>query len=233
MTVVPRFLDSTTAQRPHATQIKVCGITRIEDALQIAHYDINAVGLVFYSPSPRHLSSEQAKLIKACLPTHIASVAVVVNPDDELLVEITQQIEPDYIQFHGDETESRCLEPGIPYIKALRVQSSQQVQTANECYPTAAGLLLDAYVKDQVGGTGKTFSWRHVPKIDQPIILAGGLHYENIVQAVTAVKPAAVDVSTGVETRAGIKDIAAVRRFVAAVRKADELEYAHVSGWVE
>ncbi len=224
-----RFLDSKEAQRHHSTQIKVCGITRIEDALQIAQCDIAAIGMVFYPPSARNLSEEKAKVIRESLPANIASVAVVVDPEDELLDAITYSVKPDFIQFHGDETERRCCEPGIPFIKALRVKNSEQVKQAVDAYPAASGLLLDAYVKNKVGGTGRTFSWDHVPQVDKPIILAGGLHRENIVQAIGQVGPMAVDVSTGVELSPGVKSPSAVREFVAAVRAADEMNQANLT----
>ena len=216
-----RFLDSYEASQTRSTQIKVCGITRIDDALQIAQCGIDAIGLVFYTPSGRNLSTGQATVIRQCLPPQIAAIAVVVNPEDELLEAITSSVKPDFIQFHGDESESRCREPGIPFIKAIRVQSAQQVHQTVLSYPSASGFLLDAYVKDKVGGTGKTFSWDDVPPIDRPIILAGGLHRGNIAQAIDKIKPTAVDVSSGVETRPGIKSVDAVREFVAAVHGAN------------
>ena len=218
-----RFLDTTKARRDKSTQIKVCGLTRLEDAVQVAKLGVDALGLIFYPPSSRNLTEDKAKTIRESLPPEIAAVAVVVNPHDELLETITNTIKPDFIQFHGDESERRCLEPGIPFIKAIRVRSAEQVRLAVESYPTASGLLLDAYVKDKVGGTGVTFSWDEVPQIEKPIVLAGGLHSGNVAKAIAEVKPMAVDVSTGVESQAGLKDTSRVQEFIAAVQATDYL----------
>ena len=217
-----RFLDPNSMAGSHTTQIKVCGITRVEDALHAARCGAGAVGLIFYSPSGRNLTGAQAKAIRECLPPDVASVAVVVNPADELLEEIVHDVRPNFIQFHGNEPEPRCCEAGLPFIKAFRVRSSEQVTQGIEAYPKARGFLLDAYEKDKVGGTGRTFSWEFVPHAEKPIILAGGLHSGNISQAIHQVKPTAVDVSTGVEISEGIKNHAAISEFVAAVQAADE-----------
>ena len=216
-----RFLDPNGFENTRTTQIKVCGITRIEDALHAVKSGADALGLIFYPPSGRNVSSIQAKQIRDRLPADVACVAVVVDPDDELLSTIVNDVKPDYIQFHGEEPESRCREHGIPFIKALRVRRPGQVDDAIDAYPEASGLLLDAYDKDKVGGTGKTFSWDFVPQVEKPIILAGGLHRGNIAEAIHKVRPVAVDVSTGVEISIGIKNRQAISEFVAAVRSAD------------
>lgn len=221
MVKAPRFLDSMPMAGPHTTQIKVCGITRIEDALHAARCGVGAVGLIFYSPSGRNLTGFQAKAIRESLPPDVASVAVVVDPADELLDEIVHEVKPDFIQFHGCESEQRCCEAGLPFFKAFRVRSPEQVAHAVESYPEASGFLLDAYEKDKVGGTGRTFSWDLVPHTEKPIILAGGLHHGNVSRAIHQVRPAAVDVSTGVETSEGIKNHMAIGEFVAAVQAAD------------
>ncbi len=225
MTISCRFLDTAGVHSNNPTQIKVCGLTRLEDAQQVAKCGVAALGLIFYPPSSRNLGAAQAKAIRESLPPEVAAVAVVVNPEDDLLDVITNSVKPDFIQFHGDETESRCLEPGIPYIKAFRVRSAEQVKSAVQSYPTASGLLLDAYVKDKVGGTGMTFSWDDVPQVDKPIVLAGGLHSGNVTDAIAKVKPMAVDVSTGVESQPGVKDLSAVQQFVTAVQAADDLNH--------
>ena len=226
MDPIPRFLVSQSIEGNRSTQIKVCGITRIEDALFAAQCGVEAIGLIFYSPSGRNLSSTKAKAIRESLPSNVSSIAVVVNPDDDLLDAIVQDVRPTFIQFHGEESQSRCREPGIPFIKALRVRSVEQVRQAVDAYPEASGLLLDAYVKDKVGGTGKTFSWNHVPKMEKPVILAGGLHSKNIAEAIKKIQPTAVDVSTGVEFSEGKKNPAAIREFVDAVQVADRAKYA-------
>ena len=199
------------------TQIKVCGITRIEDAIYAAQCGVDAIGLIFYSPSPRNVDSEQAKIIRQNLPDTVACVAVVVDPDDELLYQIVEDVKPDFIQFHGNESPARCQQSGLPFLKAFRVRSAAMVEQAVGEYSSASAVLLDAYVPDKVGGTGQTFSWDLVPQLEMPIILAGGLDSTNIAQAIQTVNPVAVDVSTGVESSPGIKDNHAVRKFVMAV----------------
>ena len=227
MDPTPRFLASEAIEGNRSTQIKVCGITRVEDAIFAAQCGVEAIGLIFYPPSRRNLSSTKAKTIRESLPSDVTSIAVVVNPDDDLLDAIVQDVRPTFIQFHGEESQSRCREAGIPFIKALRVRSVEQVRQAVDSYPEASGLLLDAYVKDKVGGTGKTFSWNYVPQIEKPVILAGGLHSKNIAKAIKKIQPTAVDVSTGVEFSEGIKNQAAIREFVDAVQAADRATYAN------
>ncbi len=216
-----RFLQANASSGRRSTQIKVCGITKLSDALHAAECGVDAVGFVFYPPSPRNLTCERARSIREQLPETIASVAVVVDPDDTLLNEVVEIVEPDFIQFHGNESQQRCLESGIPFYKAFRVNNESTVENTARTYPAAKAILLDAYVPDKVGGTGKTFAWNLVPDLNLPIILAGGLHSGNIAEAIHTVKPHAVDVSTGVETSAGLKDNKAVRKFVQAVRNID------------
>ncbi len=215
------FLASDSDETAQSTQIKVCGITRTEDAQYAAQCGVGAIGLVFYPPSGRNISPLQARAIRDSLPSQVATVAVVVNPDDQMLDAIVRQVKPTYIQFHGDEPASRCREPGLPFIKALRVRHSEQILQAVDSYPDACGLLLDAYESERVGGTGKTFSWKFIPRVDIPIILAGGLHSGNVAEAIGKIRPAAVDVSTGVEFSEGVKNPAAVKAFVNAVLTAD------------
>ena len=216
------FLDDVESGSDGDTRIKICGITRADDALHAANAGAHAIGLIFYEPSSRNLTAESAARIREQLPDTVSSVAVVVNPDDDLLGEIVSIVKPDYIQYHGDESLERCEEGGIPFIKALRVRSTNQIAKAVEQYTSAQGFLLDAYEIDRVGGTGVTFAWDLIPNVDVPIILAGGLNSRNIVEAIHSVRPSAVDVSTGVEVSGGIKDPKAIKKFVAAVRKANE-----------
>lgn len=213
------FLSPTRDANYSETQVKVCGITRTNDAQSAAQAGAHALGFIFYGPSPRNVKCDQARTILNEVPTVIASVAVVVDPDDELLSNIINEVNPNFIQFHGNESPMRCREAGLPYIKALRVQSTEQIQQAVDNYSDASAFLLDAYVKNQVGGTGRTFSWDLVPKLDAHIVLAGGLSAGNVSQAIDNVRPTAVDVSTGVEVSAGIKDKQEINRFMAAVKK--------------
>ena len=207
------------------TQIKICGITSTRDAGYAVEHGADAIGLVFYAPSSRNLTPGQAKLIRESLPDSVSSVGVVVDPVDELLEQVINTVGVDFIQFHGNESPERCRESGIPYIKALRVQSTGQIQQALERYTDAAAFLLDAYESERVGGTGRTFAWDMIPRIETPVILAGGLSAENVCDAIRQVGPTGVDVSTGVEISGGVKDRNAIHQFVSAVRSADMLRH--------
>ncbi len=227
MNINSHFLIASAVKTNGLTQIKVCGITQVQDALFAAQCGVDAVGMVFYPPSGRNLDSLQAKAIRDSLPPEVASVAVVVNPDDQLLDEIVQLVKPTYIQFHGEESVERCRESGIPFIKAIRVRHAEQISQAVDDYPDASGLLFDAYEKNKVGGTGRTFPWELMFRVDKPIILAGGLHRNNVAEAIQKVRPTAVDVSTGVEFSEGIKNQAAIQDFVCAVQAADRVHRPH------
>ena len=216
------FLKYEASVNQRSTQIKVCGITRLNDALNAVQCGVEAIGFIFYPPSPRNLTCEQARVIREKLPPSVSSIAVVVDPDDNLLTGIVDTVQPDYIQFHGNEPQERCMETGLPFYKAFRVNRDVPIARMTENYSEAKAILLDAYVPDQVGGTGKTFAWDLVPSLSLPVILAGGLHSGNVAEAIRQLQPRAVDVSTGVEDTPGIKNDEAVRDFVEAVRSADE-----------
>ena len=219
-----RFLESTDLSNKAQTQIKVCGITRLEDAIHATQCGAHALGFIFYSPSKRNMKSEGVRSILENMPESVSSIAVVVNPDDELLDEIVSTVRPDFIQFHGDESPARCRDSGIPFIKAFRVRNADQLERAGDEYHDASALLFDAFVPDKVGGTGMTFSWDLLPSLSIPVILAGGLHSGNVRQAIEHVKPDAVDVSTGVEFSPGIKNKNAISEFIATVQTADQSE---------
>ena len=216
------FNDSEADNRVR-TQIKICGITSTHDAGYAVEFGADAIGLVFYAPSSRNLTPSQAKLIRDSLPDSVSSVGVVVDPVDELLEQVIETVGVDFIQFHGSESPERCRQSGIPYIKALRVQSTEQIHQALERYTDAVAFLLDAYETERVGGTGRTFAWDMIPRIAKPVILAGGLSAENVGEAIRQVNPDGVDVSTGVEISGGVKDRNAIHRFVSAVRTMDML----------
>ena len=214
-----RFLSFPETTEQTKIQIKVCGITRVEDAIGVCQSGVDAIGLVFYPPSPRNLTYDQAKKIRDLLPENISAVAVVVDPSDRMLENIEKKVNPDLVQFHGSESPTRCKDAGMPYIKAIRVQASSKMEQAVHDYADARAVLLDTYHPMRVGGTGVAFSWDSVPKLKLPLILAGGLHSENVTDAIRLMQPCAVDVSTGVESVPGRKNVNAVREFVQAVRK--------------
>jgi phosphoribosylanthranilate isomerase len=198
---------------------KICGITRIEDALIAAEAGADAIGLVFYAKSPRAVSVQQAQAIIAALPPFVTSVGLFVNAGRDELNAILEVVPLDLLQFHGDEAPGFCDGFNRPYIKALRVRSGEDVAARIEVYGRASGVLLDTYVPGVPGGTGLAFDWALVPQdLSVPIILAGGLTSENVRNAIEQVRPYAVDVSGGVEAGKGIKDAGKVRAFVRAVR---------------
>lgn len=204
-----------------AVRSKICGITRIEDALAAVDAGADAIGLVFYPPSPRAVSVVQARAIIAALPPFVTTVGLFVNASRCELNETLEAVALDLLQFHGDETPEDCEGYHRPFIKALRVKPGDDIAAACRVYARAGGLLLDAYVPGVPGGTGETFDWSLIPKdLSKPVILAGGLSPDNVAQAIAQVQPYAVDVSGGVELHKGIKDHGKIRAFMKAVRGA-------------
>lgn len=200
---------------------KICGITRIEDALLAAEAGADAIGLVFYAKSPRAVTVQQARAIVAALPPFVTSVGLFVDASACELGEILDAVPLDLLQFHGDETPSYCDGWGKPYIKALRVKPGDDIAAQIDAYSGARGVLLDTFVPGVPGGTGEAFDWSLVPQAaSKPIILAGGLTAENVQAAIQQVRPYAVDVSGGVEAGKGIKDAEKIYRFVQAVKQA-------------
>lgn len=197
---------------------KICGITRIEDALIAAEAGADAIGLVFYAKSPRAVSIQQARDIVAALPAFVTTVGLFVNASREELNDVLAGIALDLLQFHGDESPAECESYQRPYIKALRVKPGDDIAQLAAPYAKARGILLDTYVPGVPGGTGAAFDWGLVPiGLPQPVILAGGLSAANVQAAIEQVRPYAVDVSGGVEAGKGIKDAAKIRAFMQAV----------------
>ncbi|MBD1550396.1 phosphoribosylanthranilate isomerase [Pseudomonas typographi] len=204
-----------------AVRSKICGITRIEDALAAANAGADAIGLVFYPKSPRAVSVQQARAIVAALPPFVTTVGLFVNASRRELDETLEAVPLDLLQFHGDETPAQCEGARRPYIKALRVRPGDDLVAACRAYAGAQGVLLDTFVAGVPGGTGQAFDWGLVPAgLPKPVVLAGGLGAHNVAAAIAQVKPWAVDVSGGVEASKGIKDAAKVAAFIAAVRGA-------------
>jgi phosphoribosylanthranilate isomerase len=202
-----------------AVRSKICGITRVEDALVAARAGADAIGLVFFAPSPRAVTLQRAREIVAALPPFVTVVGLFVNASRCEINETLDAVRLDVLQFHGDETPEQCWGYDRPYIKALRVRPGDDLAAACELYRGAAGLLLDAFVEGVPGGTGVAFDWGLVPaQLSKPIILAGGLTPENVSEAIQQVRPYGVDVSGGVEQSKGIKDSRRVEGFIKAVR---------------
>ena len=201
--------------------VKICGITSEADALAAAEAGADAIGLMFYEGSPRHVTLEQAKAISAALPQHVMRVGVFVNADEAFVHQALTECMLNILQFHGDETPEECSRYPVMTLKAFRVQGEETLAQL-EAYPSA-GYLLDAYVKDALGGTGATFNWDlavRAQEFGKPIFLAGGLTPENVVEAVRKVQPFGVDVSSGEESEPGRKDAEQMRTFVAAAKGA-------------
>lgn len=202
-----------------AVRSKICGITRIDDALAAVEAGADAIGLVFYAQSPRAVTVQQARAIIAALPPFVTTVGLFVNASACELNETLDAVPLDLLQFHGDETPEQCEGYHRPYIKALRVKAGDDIAAACAAYASASGILLDTYVEGVPGGTGQAFDWSLIPQgLSKPIILAGGLSVQNVAQAIAQVQPYAVDVSGGVEKSKGIKDHDKIRAFMQAVR---------------
>ena len=199
-------------------RIKICGITNTEDARAAAAAGADAVGLVFYHSSPRALDAVRARKILAALPPFVTRVGLFVNAEAAEVASTLQQCPLDVLQFHGDESPSLCRGFGRPYIKVLRVTAAQDLRPAVDAYHDAQGLLLDCAAPGVWGGSGRSFDWWRLPDLGKSLILAGGLHAENVAEAIAIARPYAVDVSSGVELSPGRKDHDKMARFVARVR---------------
>jgi phosphoribosylanthranilate isomerase len=198
---------------------KICGITRVEDALAAAEAGADAIGLVFYAASPRAVNVAQARQIVEVLPPFVSKVGLFVNASRCEIGEVLDAVSLDVLQFHGDETPEQCEGHGRPWFKALRVGQEDDLAGRIERYGNGCAILLDSYVPGVPGGTGERFDWTRIPQdLPLPLILAGGLTPENVRQAIEQTRPYAVDVSGGVEQSKGVKDLAKVRDFVARVR---------------
>lgn len=206
---------------PFRTRVKICGVTRAEDALEAARCGADAIGLVFYPASPRYVTMQQAQQVVAALPPFISVVALFVNAKQAEIEAIISQVRIDIVQFHGDETAAECERIKLPYFKAIRVKPDTNLLQYEVDFSSAKALLLDTYSESAYGGTGHVFDWDLIPKnMVKPVILAGGLTDENVGLAIEKVKPYAVDISGGVELSKGVKDAKKIADFMQAVRVA-------------
>lgn len=203
------------------TRIKICGITRLADLHSAAEAGADAVGFVFYPPSPRCLSVAQARALRREAPAFLSTVALFVNAPRADVERVIGEVRPDTLQFHGEETPQFCESFGLPYIKAGRARPGFDLLEYWRAFASAAAWLADTWV-EEYGGVGARFEWALLPRQrERPLVLSGGLTSANVGAAIRAVRPWAVDVSSGVESAKGIKDAARIAAFVTEVRNAD------------
>ena len=202
-------------------RIKICGITRKQDALAAVEAGADALGLVLYPPSPRHLQWADASEISAVIPPFVQRVGLFMDPEASWVRDALQALDLDLLQFHGDEPAGFCESWGRAYIKAVPMGGSADPEAYMRTHPKARGFLLDSHAPGQAGGSGKTFDWNRLPRdAGRPLILAGGLHPGNVGGAVRRFRPYGVDVSSGVESAPGIKDPARIQAFCAQAANA-------------
>ena len=207
------------------TRVKICGITRPEHARAAAGAGADAIGLMFYEPSPRYVTPIRAREVCAALPPLVSVVGVFVNPEPRDIEAVVEDVPFDLIQFHGEESPELCARAGKPYVKAVRVRTRDDIVEAEARYSDARALLLDAHHDTLWGGTGSRFDWDLVPDdVRRPVVLAGGLTPENVAAAIRRVRPFAVDVSGGVESAPGEKDARSMERFMKEVASAESGE---------
>lgn len=204
------------------TRIKICGLTREEDVDAAVAAGADAIGFVFYPPSPRYVAPARAAELARRIPPFVDVVGLFVNEAPESVVEVCRQVPINLLQFHGDEDPVYCRQFASPYLRAARVRPGLDLVEFAGSFPESRGLLLDAFVEGY-GGGGHVFDWTLIPPgLPGFLVLSGGLTAANVGDAVRRVRPAAVDVSSGVEMGKGIKDHAKIAAFVAAVRAADQ-----------
>jgi phosphoribosylanthranilate isomerase len=203
------------------TRIKICGITRPQDAVAAARLGADALGLVFHARSSRHVSPDQAAAITQALPPFVTAVALFLDANEDEVRAVLRVVPVDLLQFHGSEPPGYCRQFGRPYLKAIGMGAGAAVATALAArYPDAAGLLLDSHPPGAAGGTGEAFAWQALPVLSRPVVLAGGLTPGNVAAAIAAAHPWAVDVSSGVESAPGIKDEGKMAAFIQEARRA-------------
>ena len=210
----------------HRTRIKICGLTREADVDAAVQAGADAIGFVLYEQSPRFVSINRAAELARRLPPFVTPVGLFVNADVAEVDAATRAMPQLLLQFHGDESPDQCRHAGRPYLRAARMAPGFDLLNFTSQFPDAQALLLDAHV-DGYGGGGKVFDWSLIP-VNLPglVVLSGGLHVENVMLGIEHVRPWGVDVSSGVESAKGIKDVDAIRRLCEAVREADARLFA-------
>lgn len=204
-----------------SVRIKFCGFTRADDARLAAVLGVDAIGVVHVPGSKRHVPVQAMPALRAAVPASVDLVALFVNPDAVTVQAVITALQPSLLQFHGDEDDAFCRQFGLPFLKAMAMGGGAgAIEQRQHAYPSARALVLDGHAPGQLGGQGERFSWTQLPALDKPIYLAGGLAPENVAEAIRAVRPYAVDVSSGIESAPGVKDETKMRKFVQAVKQA-------------
>lgn len=204
------------------TRVKICGITSVQDALAASAWGVDALGLVFYEKSKRHLDIDQAREIADAVPAFVSVVGLFFDPEDSYVKDVCSAVKLDTLQFHGSEPAEQCRSYGLPFIKGIGMRGSISLEQNVARYPGASGFLLDSHAPGEAGGTGKTFDWASIPSsLDFPLILAGGLKPQNVAQAISQVSPWAIDLSSGVESAPGVKDVEKMKLLMSEVKRVD------------
>jgi len=204
------------------TRIKICGITRLSDAQQVVDLGGDAIGLQFHSRSPRAIDLDKAVQIRRLMPPFVTVTALFMNEKESWVRQVVDTVQPDCLQFHGEETPQYCRQWSRPFIKAIPMGSVEDASLYAQRFSEARGFILDSNVAGRQGGSGDTFDWSKIPpSFDFPLVLAGGLNPSNVAAAISQVKPWGVDVSSGVEQAKGIKDSELIEQFFNEVRRVD------------
>jgi phosphoribosylanthranilate isomerase len=204
------------------TRVKFCGLTRAGDVRLACELGVDALGFVFAEGSPRRVSPDDARALREAVAPMVASVALFLDPDERAVAAAIKALRPSLLQFHGAEEDRFCAAFGLPFLKTVPMgEGAQAPEAVADRYPSAAGFLLDGHGPGQPGGRGVAFEWRPIPRLERPVVIAGGLHAGNVAQAIVVMRPYAVDVSSGIEMAPGHKDGARMQHFVDEVRRAD------------
>lgn len=203
------------------TRIKFCGLRRAADVEAAVACGVDALGFVMVPASPRWIRAEDAAKLRERLPPFVTAVALFKDLDAGSVQDAIDIMRPDILQFHGSEPADFCASFGLPYLKSVAMRGKVSLKREAQRYAGASGLLLDGHAPGEMGGQGETFDWNGLPAVKKPLVLAGGLHARNVAKGITLLRPYAVDVSSGIEDRPGVKNHEQMRAFVAAVRRAD------------
>jgi phosphoribosylanthranilate isomerase len=200
-----------------SVRIKFCGFTNAEDIRLAASLPIDALGIVHYAGSKRHVPLERMQEFRALIPSDKTLVALFVNPTKDEVLQVIEKLQPDLLQFHGDEKNDFCLQFGLPFMKAMAMgEGATDIYTRQTDYPDACAFLLDGHAPGGLGGAGHSFAWQGAVELNKPVYLAGGLNSENVSRAISLINPYAVDVSSGIESSPGKKDLKKMQDFIRA-----------------